>query len=104
MREKRGHDRYTLELPVEIETQGKTFAGTTRDLSLGGMFVYTDAPLAFAAEAEVRLSIPALKYHGVLPVVVRWRSEGGVGLAYRSLRARDVHTLNQLFRDEKKPR
>ena len=98
MQEKRGHDRHNLALPVEILSDGKTYQGKTRDLSLGGMFVYTDAALAFGSNLDIKLAIPAQKYEGVLPAVVRWRSSGGVGIAFRSLRARDVHALNQLFR------
>jgi hypothetical protein len=101
LQEKRGHDRYTVELTLEIRLRGETYPGTTRDLSLGGMFVHTEAPLKFGEEAEIRLSVPALKYDGVLPVIVRWAGEGGVGVAFRSLRARDVHTLNQLFRGQR---
>ena len=98
MQEKRGHDRYNIALPVEILIDGKTHPGKTRDLSLGGMFVYTDAELAFAANLDIRLAMPAQKYEGVLEAVVRWRSGGGIGVAFRSLRARDVHALNALFR------
>lgn len=73
-------------------------AGTTRDLSLGGMFVHTEAPVRFATEVTLQIAIASLKYEGQVPAVVRWLSPGGVGLAFRSLRARDVHAFNQLFR------
>jgi hypothetical protein len=72
--------------------------GQTRDLSLGGMFVHTLAPLRFATEVELHLSLPALKYEGQVPAIVRWIDGDGVGFAFRSLRARDVHALNQLFK------
>lgn len=101
MQEKRGHHRHNIALPVELVADGKTYQGETRDLSLGGMFIHTDAEFAFAANLDVRLAIPTLKYEGVLPAVVRWRSEGGVGVAFRSLRARDVHALNRLLRGPK---
>jgi hypothetical protein len=101
LQEKRGHDRYPITLPIEIVIDGKTHPGQTRDLSLGGMFVHTDAELPFAANLNIRLVIPTLKYEGVLPAVVRWRSGGGIGVAFGSLRARDVHALNQLFRDHR---
>jgi hypothetical protein len=76
-------------------------AGTTRDLSLGGMFVHTVAPVRFATEVTVQLAIASLKYEGEVPAVVRWLSPGGVGLAFRSLRARDVHAFNQLFKSSR---
>ena len=96
--EKRSHDRYAIQLDIVL-VQGETrHAGTTRDLSLGGTFVHTVAPLRFATEVTLQLTIASLKYEGEMPAVVRWNSPGGVGLAFRSLRARDVHAFNQLFR------
>ena len=96
--EKRSHDRYEIQLDIVLVQGEKLYPGKSRDLSLGGMFVHTVATLRFATEVTLQLSIASLKYEGELPAVVRWNSPGGVGLAFRSLRARDVHALNQLFR------
>lgn len=98
MREKRSHDRYPISLDVALVHAGEPYPGQTRDVSLGGMFVYTKAPLRFGTEVDVRLSLPSVKYTGELAAIVRWQMNDGVGLAFRSLRARDVHALNQLFK------
>ena len=98
MQEKRSHDRYAIQLDIVLVQGDARYVGKSRDLSLGGMFVHTDTPLRFATEVVVKLSIASLKYEGEVPAIVRWNSQGGVGLAFRSLRARDVHALNQLFK------
>ena len=96
--EKRSHDRYAIQLDIVLVQGEAHHPGQTRDLSLGGMFVHTVAPLRFATEVTLQLAIASLKYEGEVPAVVRWISQGGVGLAFRSLRARDVHAFNQLFK------
>ena len=98
MQEKRSHDRYSIQLDIVLAQGEMRHAGTTRDLSLGGTFVHTSAPLRFASEVTLLISIASLKYEGEIPAVVRWISQGGIGLAYRSVRARDVHAFNQLFK------
>ena len=98
MQEKRSHDRYAIQLEIVLVRGDERHVGQTRDLSLGGIFVHTVAPLRFATELELHISLPALKYEGQIPSIVRWSGEGGLGLAFRSLRARDVHAFNQLFK------
>ncbi len=98
MQDQRSHDRFPIQLDVVLMHKGEEHAAQTKDLSLGGMFVHTKAPLRFGMEVTLRLKVPSLKYEGELPAVVRWVRADGVGLAFRSLRARDVHAFNQLFK------
>ncbi len=98
MQDQRSHDRFPIKLDVVLVHKGEEYRAHSKDLSLGGMFVYTNAPLRFGAEVALRLAVPRLRYEGELPAVVRWVREDGVGLAFRSLRARDVHAFNQLFK------
>ncbi|MET0284211.1 MAG: PilZ domain-containing protein [Polyangiales bacterium] len=98
MNEKRSHDRYPIQHSVLVVHEGKEYVGETRDMSLGGMFVHISAPLRFGAEVTLKLKIADAKYEGELPMFVRWTKGEGVGLAFRSLRARDVHALNSLWK------
>lgn len=80
-----------------------THAGTehravSRDVSLGGMFMQCEVKLAFGEEIEVRLALPGLKDVTTIPATVRWHGPGGMGVQWRSLRARQVWALNRLFR------
>lgn len=98
MHDQRSHDRYPIKHSVLLIHDGKEYLGETRDMSLGGMFVYISAPLRFGAAVTLKIKIAEAKYEGELPVFVRWTKTDGVGLAFRSLRARDVHALNSLFK------
>jgi hypothetical protein len=98
LQEKRSHDRYAIRLDIVLVQGEIRTPGQTRDLSLGGMFVHTQKPLRFGSEVTLLIALAQLQYEGEVPAVVRWNSQGGVGLAFRSLRARDVHAFNQLFK------
>jgi hypothetical protein len=98
VQEKRSHDRYSIQLPVVLLHGGNEYPGETRDLSLGGMFVHMRSPLPFGSDVTLKLALPESKYEGELPMIVRWTRGEGVGLAFKSLRARDVHALNGLFK------
>jgi PilZ domain len=98
LQEKRSHDRYPIRHAVVLLHDGKEYVGETRDMSLGGTFVHISAPLRFGAEVILKLKVSETKYEGELPMIVRWTRSEGVGLAFRSLRARDVHALNGLFK------
>jgi hypothetical protein len=62
------------------------------------MFVYTDAKVPFGSDVEVVVRLPALKEEVTIQAVARWHQEGGVGVSFKSMRAREVWALNQLFK------
>jgi hypothetical protein len=62
------------------------------------MFVYTSAKVPFGADVEVVLRLPALKEEITIQAVARWHQDGGVGVSFKSMRAREVWALNQLFK------
>jgi len=45
-------------MPATIRTGGHTLAATTRDVSLGGVFIFTDAKLREGADIEVVFMLP----------------------------------------------
>jgi type IV pilus assembly protein PilZ len=97
--ELRRYQRSPVDLPVEFAAKGspQRFAGRATDLSLGGMFVETDQPLAFGAELIVHTHLPGLKAPVALPAVVRWtRSGDGMGLQFGLLGARETHAITEL--------
>jgi hypothetical protein len=96
--DKRSHVRFQLRLDVVLMHDGREHAGTSGDIGLGGMFVHSAVQLPFGADLEVRVSLPGLRAASVIPATVRWHREQGMGLQWRSLRARDVWALNRMFR------
>ena len=98
MSNKRAHERFSITLEVAFDHEGAEHVGVSRDIGMGGMFVLSEAKLPFGAEVEVRLALPALKGTQSIPATVRWHGPGGMGVQWRSLRARQVWALNRLFR------
>jgi hypothetical protein len=97
---RRVHERYDRKLPVVIVHGEREIHCTTRNISLGGLFVDTGEKLPFGAKARVRMRLPALKEQTEVPVTVRWITDEGIGVQFGSLRALEVWALNQLFKQE----
>jgi len=96
--DKRSHARFPVTLEVTLIVAGERHLARTRDVSLGGMFVYTDVKIPLGAEVQVQLTIPALKELTTVDSVARWHDEGGLGVSFKGMRAREVWALNQLFK------
>jgi len=57
--ERRSQDRIPVEIPVSIRSsQGESTAGLTRDLSMTGIFLYTDGQILEGSELEMVLMLP----------------------------------------------
>jgi PilZ domain-containing protein len=98
--ELRRHNRAAVDVPVEFVAKGGTerSAGRARDISLGGMFIETDTPLPFSAEVIVHLTLPSQKTPFAMPGVVRWNRNGGMGVQFGLIGARETHAITELTR------
>lgn len=67
--------------------------GRATDISLGGMFVATSAPLPFGSEVVVSIAFPHQRGTFALSGVVRWTHEGGMGIQFGLLGARETHAI-----------
>lgn len=57
--ERRSQSRIPLRLPVSIRSsQSESVGGYTRDLSMNGIFLYTDAQILEGSELEMVLMLP----------------------------------------------
>src|SRR5262245_23080129 len=97
MQNKRGATRYECELPVELKVGEQKVVSTTRNLSLGGVFVVTDLKLPFGTRVSVRVTLPNQKEPIEAAGAVRWTDPGGLGVQFDGLRARDVWALGKFF-------
>ena len=100
MLELRRHSRSAIDVPVEFVGKGASerFAGRAKDISLGGMFIETADPLPFAAEVTVHVTLPSQKTAFALPGVVRWNRDGGMGVQFAPMGARETHAITELTR------
>jgi Tfp pilus assembly protein PilZ len=98
--ELRRHSRTAIDVLVEFVGKDATerIGGRARDISLGGMFIETDRPLPFSAEVTVHLTLPSQKAAFALPGVVRWNRDGGMGVQFGLIGARETHAITELTR------
>jgi uncharacterized protein (TIGR02266 family) len=94
--------RYERQLDVEVVSEGKKHTSRTVNISLGGMFLDSAAPLEIGATVQLRFALPTQPEPVEVAGDVRWvvKREGphnGIGIRFQGLRARDVWALNQFF-------
>lgn len=100
MIEQRRHARAPIDCHVAFVAKGGTEsrAGIGRDISLGGMFVETDAPAAFGTHVTVHVHLPGSDNPFALPGIVRWVKETGMGVQFGLLGARETHVITEISR------
>ena len=69
--------------------------GQARDISLGGMFIAVSEAPAFGAEIDVVVVIPGEKIAFALPAIVRWARDGGMGIQFGLLGARETYAITE---------
>lgn len=89
--------RARLDVAVEITLKGDSTRhhGQSRDISLGGMFIETSILPEFGTEVVVELTMPREKAPFKMPGVVRWTRDGGMGVQFGLLGARETHAISE---------
>ena len=78
VRERRRYFRYPVEIPVQITLpKGQKLAGTSTNLSEGGMAVRIAAKVPKDAEVELRFTLPASSASLQLKGQIAWMDGGG---------------------------
>jgi predicted ATP-grasp superfamily ATP-dependent carboligase len=91
-------ERFDIVLPVTVEHEGRALAGTSRNVSLGGMLLDVGEKLPLGAAVVLRFSVPRLADPIATAARVRWvDGVSGLGVQFDGLRAREVWALQQLF-------
>lgn len=94
----RRYSRVPFRATVTFTAKGSEehFEGECNDLSLGGMFIETATPRPFGAEVVVHLLVPGEPRPFAMPAVVRWVRNGGMGVQFGLLGARETHAITKL--------
>lgn len=99
MHDKRSHPRVPLDANITCEVKGgAAISGNAKDISIGGMFIESDAQVSFGQEVTILLRLPNTKGDSRLPGVVRWIKPGGFGVQFGLLGARETHAISELFK------
>jgi len=97
--DKRLHPRVPFGEIVTCEVSGgETLEGRARDISVGGVFIESEAPVAFGSEVTIVVRLPNTKAESRLPGVIRWFNPGGFGVQFGLLGARETHAISELFK------
>lgn len=99
MHDKRVHPRVPLDVDVRCEVAaGETIHARAKDISVGGMYIESDAQVTFGTEVTIVLRLPNTKGDYRLPGVIRWLKPGGFGVQFGLLGAKETHALSELFK------
>ncbi len=95
MTELRRTPRAPIDATVQINVKGdgETHTGHARDISLGGMFIEIALAPKFGSDCTVTLTMPGQKAPFIMPGIVRWTRDGGMGVQFGLLGARETHSI-----------
>ena len=99
MQEKRSHLRVPLSVTAQCEPRGgQPFSATTKDISIGGMFLESETTLGFNTEIVIVLRLPGAKQDSRISGVVRWMKPGGIGVQFAAVGVLETHLISELMR------
>ena len=75
-----------------------SLAGRAKDVSVGGMFIETVYVAPFGSEVTIHKRLPQSKDELVLPGVVRWVRDDGMGIQFGNLGAKETHEITEVVR------
>ena len=98
--------RYERQIAVEVLCDGKRQTSQTRNISLGGLYLDSAAAWPIGTTVQLRFELPTQPEPIEVAGDVRWvvksgsADQGGIGIRFQGLRARDVWALNRFFQSE----
>jgi PilZ domain-containing protein len=97
--DKRVHPRVPLSANITCEVRGaEAITGRSRDISVGGIFIESEAQVTFGTEVIIVIRLPNTKADFRLPGIIRWMKEDGFGVQFGLLGARETHAISELFK------
>jgi hypothetical protein len=96
MTEHRKHPRAQISSPVTFQLgDGPRVEARCVDISLGGMFIETDAPASYGTALTIFVRLPG--YDATIDAIVRWAKPSGMGVQFGRMGARETHALTELL-------
>ena len=95
--ENRESVRIPYKTDVCVSYKDNFWHGTSKDISVGGMFLITNSFPTIGA--EILLSFELYDIKAEIKSVVRWVGKNGFGVQFIDPSVREVHEINKLFKD-----
>ena len=96
MTEHRKHPRAPIASPVSFQLgDGPRVDARCVDLSLGGMFIETEAPAPYGTALKIYVRFPGCDAE--IEAIVRWAKPSGMGVQFGRMGARETHALTELL-------
>jgi type IV pilus assembly protein PilZ len=95
--ENRRNPRVPLDVAVEFVASGveTRVQARAKDISLGGIFFETSAPMAYSDKLVVYVTIPGEKAPFALSGTVRWVGPTGMGVQFDSMGAKETYSITE---------
>ncbi|HEV8384566.1 MAG TPA: PilZ domain-containing protein [Candidatus Acidoferrales bacterium] len=96
-KERRAHPRIHLVAKVAVETQGRSFVAIVRNISAGGMQIYTANPAAKDDRLQLSFMLPDSEKNIRVSAVVRnVLPDSAMGVQFENLSAEDAAEIRAL--------
>jgi hypothetical protein len=97
--DKRSHPRVPLSVDITCEVKGAPqIVGRSKDISVGGIYIESEAAVTFGTEVSIVLRLPNTKADARLPGIIRWIKPGGFGVQFGLIGARETHAISELLK------
>jgi len=91
--------RHFVSIAAQLTVDGNSFEATILNISLGGANASSTGKHTMGQRVNVSFKVPSLNHTIEIGATIRWVDpNGGVGLQFDGLRARDVWALNEFFK------
>ena len=102
---RREHERYSVELEVNVQSEHNFYAGLAENLSAGGLFIATHKLQKVGSKIELSLKLPASEKEFAITGEVRWvrlfnessDTSPGLGIRFTELPDGATAAINQFL-------
>ena len=99
MKETRTTNRYPVELLATVTLQGESRETSLVNLSVGGALFTGFDRLPIGTQLSLVFKVPTSDVSIEVNAVVRWSTDNSTGVQFDGLRAREVWSINEYFKE-----
>lgn len=96
-REHRAHLEIEMRFRVATDDGDEVVYARAKNISVGGMFIETDRPVAFGGALTVEIALPNMPELAKIACTVRWTNADGMGVQFGVMGARETYGIVKLL-------